>query len=186
MAKTLSTFAIAKMLYVDPGSVANWIDQGMLTAHRTPGGHRRVLSEDLLRFLREHKMPVPPELATTPTRVLVVDDEAPVAQMIARAIRSAHPEYEVIEANDGFRAGTIIASQQPDVVILDLRMPGMDGYEVCSLIKSTDATKHVEVLAMTAYPSPETEIRILECGARICLEKPLDIDEMLREVEASL
>ena len=77
-------------------------------------------------------------------RLLVVDDEAPVAQMIARAVRAAHPEYEVIEANDGFRAGTIIASQQPDVVILDLRMPGMDGYEVCSLIKSQDTTKHVE------------------------------------------
>jgi len=186
MAKTLSTFAIAKMLYVDPGSVANWIDQGMLPAHRTPGGHRRVVSEDLVRFLREHKMPVPDELGSTPTRVLVVDDEAPVAQMIARAIRSAHPEYEVIEANDGFRAGTLVASQQPDVVILDLRMPGMDGYEVCSLIKSQDNTKHVEVLAMTAYPSPESDKRIRECGARVCLSKPLDIGELLREVEASL
>lgn len=186
MAKTLSTFAIAKMLYVDPGSVANWIDQGMLPAHRTPGGHRRVISEDLVKFLREHKMPVPDELSTTPTRILVVDDEAPVAQMIARAIRSAHPNYEVIEANDGFRAGTIIATQQPDVVILDLRMPGMDGYDVCSMIKSQDATKHVAVLAMTAYPSPESEKRISECGARVCLHKPLDIDELLAQVDASL
>ena len=186
MAKTLSTFAIAKMLYVDPGSVANWIDQGMLPAHRTPGGHRRVLSEDLLRFLREHKMPVPSELATTPIRVLIVDDEAPVTQMVASAVRTAHPDYEVIEANDGFRAGAIIASQQPDVVILDLRMPGMDGYDVCGLIKSQDATKHAEVLAMTAYPSPESGKRIRECGARVCLSKPLDLDELLREVEASL
>ena len=186
MAKTLSTFAIAKMLYVDPGSVANWIDQGMLPAHRTPGGHRRVVSEDLVLFLREHKMPIPEELATTPTRILVVDDEAPVAQMIARAIRAAHPEYEVIEANDGFRAGTMIASQQPDMVILDLRMPGMDGYEVCSLIKSQDSTKHVEILAMTAYHSPENESRIIECGARVCLSKPLDIDKLLEEVRASL
>ena len=186
MAKTLSTFAIAKMLYVDPGSVANWIDQGMLLAHRTPGGHRRVVSEDLIRFLREHKMPVPEELAAPPTRILVVDDETPVAQMIARAIRTAHPEYEVIVANDGFKAGTMIASQQPDVVILDLRMPGMDGYEVCNLIKSQDGTKHVEVLAMTAYPSPESESRILDCGAKVCLAKPLDIDKLLDEVAAAL
>ena len=62
MAKTLSTFAIAKMLYVDPGSVANWIDRGMLVAHRTPGGHRRVATEDLVTFLRDHKMPIPGEL----------------------------------------------------------------------------------------------------------------------------
>ena len=186
MAKTLSTFAIAKMLYVDPGSVANWIDQKMLTAHRTPGGHRRVAVGDLMAFLRKHKMPIPDEMETTPTRILVVDDEPAVAQLIARAIKSAHPEYEVIQANDGFRAGTIVATQQPDVVILDLRMPGVDGYEVCRQINSQDSSKHTEVLAMTAFPSPENERRILECGARVCLAKPLDIDRLLQEVAASL
>ena len=186
MAKTLSTFAIAKLLYVDPDSVAIWVDQGMLQAHRTPGGHRRVATEDLVRFLREHKMPIPGELEVAPTTVLVVDDEPAVAQMIARAVKTAHPEYEVIEANDGFRAGTIVASQQPDVVILDLRMPGMDGYEVCRLIKAQDTTRHAEVLAITAYPSPENEAKILDCGARICLSKPLDIDRLLEEIEVSL
>jgi hypothetical protein len=64
MANNLSTFAIAEMLHVDPGSVANWIDQDLLKAHRTPGGHRRVAIEDLVQFLRKHKMPVPPELDT--------------------------------------------------------------------------------------------------------------------------
>lgn len=186
MAKTLSTFAIAKMLYVDPGSVANWIDQGMLAAHRTPGGHRRVAAADLVRFLREHKMPVPQELDAAPTCVLIVDDEVHVAQMIAKAIKTAYPEFEIIEANDGFRAGTLIASKSPDIVILDLRMPGMDGYEVCSLIRSQESTRQTDVLAITAYPAPESEQRILECGARVCMSKPIDIDELLREVEASL
>jgi two-component system, OmpR family, response regulator len=186
MAKTLSTFAIAKMLYVDPGSVANWIDQELLPAHRTPGGHRRVATEDLVHFLREHKMPIPDQLSATPTRVLVVDDEAAVAKMIARAVKTAHPEYEVIEANDGFRAGTIVATQQPDVVILDLRMPGMNGYEICRLIKSQETTKHITVLAMTAYPSPDGQKQILDCGARVCLTKPLDINQLLDEVAASL
>ncbi len=186
MAKTLSTFAIAKMLYVDPGSVANWIDQEMLKAHRTPGGHRRVAVEDLVQFLREHKMPIPDSLAVAPTRILVVDDEAAVAQLIARAIKAGNPEYEVIQATDGFRAGTIVVTQQPDVVILDLKMPGIDGYEVCRQIKSQDSTKHVEVLAITAYPSQECKDRILECGARVCLTKPLDIGQLLEEVQASL
>lgn len=182
----LSTFAIAELLHVDPGSVANWIDQGLLRAHRTPGGHRRVQVEDLIKFLREHKMPIPPELDTTPVRVLVVDDEENVARLIARAVRSRFPDFEVIEANDGFRAGTTIATVRPDVVILDLRMPGMDGYEVCRMIKSQETTRHAEVIAMTAYPSPESEQRILECGARVCLSKPLDLDSLLKEVEKSL
>ncbi len=186
MAKNLSTFAIAQMLHVDPGSVANWIDQKLLKAHRTPGGHRRVAVEDLLQFLREHKMPVPEELGPSPTRVLIVDDEPGVTQVIARAVRQAHPDYEVIEAHDGFRAGTLCATQRPDVVILDLRMPGMDGYEVCRLIKSHEATRHAEVIAVTAYPSAENEQRILECGARLCLAKPLDLQALVNEIGESL
>jgi len=72
------------------------------------------------------------------------------------------------------------------VVILDLRMPGMDGYEVCRLIKSQESSRHVEVIAMTAYPSPENEQRLLECGAKTCLPKPLDMDKLMQEIDASL
>ena len=184
MAKNLSTFAIAQMLHVDPGSVANWIDQGLLRAHRTPGGHRRVLGEDLVIFLREHKMPVPDELEATPVRVLVVDDEPAVAQLVARTIESAHPEYEIHQANDGFQAGSMLATVKPDAVILDLRMPGMDGFEVCRLIKSKPETQHIHVIAMTAYPSAENKELIRECGARICLAKPLDMELLLGELAA--
>ncbi len=184
MAKNLSTFAIAQMLHVDPGSVANWIDQGLLQAHRTPGGHRRVLGEDLVVFLREHKMPVPDELHARPVCVLVVDDEPAVAQLVARTIESAHPEYETHQANGGFQAGTMLANVKPDVVILDLRMPGMDGFEVCKLIKGQPENKHIHVIAMTAYPSAENEERILRCGARVCLAKPLNMDQLLAEIAA--
>jgi len=186
MRKTFSTFQIAKMLHVDPGSVANWIDQKLLEAHRTPGGHRRVAANDLIDFVREHKMPVPEELDTAPTRVLVVDDEPAITRLVARAIKATYPEFEITEAHDGFRAGQIVATLKPDVVILDLRMPGMDGYEVCQLIKSQEATKHTEVLAMTAYPSPENLQRIQNCGARACLTKPLNMEQLLKEVALSV
>lgn len=186
MSKNLSTFTIAQMLRVDPGSIANWIDQGILRAHRTPGGHRRVASEDLLNFLREHKMPVPQELEVPSKRILVVDDEPAITAMIVRAIKAAHNEYELVEAHDGFRAGTLVATLRPEVVILDLRMPGMDGYEVCRLIKSQPASAATQVIAMTAYPSPESEKKILQCGAKTCLHKPLNIELLLTEVETSV
>ncbi|MFP4106148.1 MAG: response regulator [Phycisphaerae bacterium] len=186
MAKNLSTFAIAEMLHVDPGSVANWIDQDLLKAHRTPGGHRRVSVENLIAFLKEHKMPIPEQLRDAPPRILIVDDEPAVTQLVSRAISAAFPNFEVVEAHDGFRAGTIVATLKPDVVILDLRMPGMDGYEVCKLIKSQNSTKHAEVVAMTAYDSPENQKRIIECGARTCMPKPLDIDRLIDEVQKSL
>ncbi len=80
----------------------------------------------------------------------------------------------------------MVATLKPDVVVLDLRMPGMDGYEVCRMIKSQDATRHVEVIAMTAYPSPESHQQITECGARVCIGKPLDMALLIHKVEISL
>jgi CheY-like chemotaxis protein len=186
MGKNLSTFAVARMLHVDPGSIANWIDQNLLKAHRTPGGHRRVATDDLVTFLRKHKMPIPAELDSVPSRVVIVDDEPAITRLIAWAIKAALPECEVVEAHDGFRAGTIVATLKPNVVILDLRMPGMDGYEVCRLIKTQESTRQADVLAMTAYPSPENVQRIIDCGARVCLAKPLNMEALLTEVRASL
>lgn len=183
MAKNLSTFAIAEMLHVDPGSVANWIDQKLLKAYRTPGGHRRVLTEDLVKFLREHNMPIPEGLESRPACVLVVDDEPAITKLIARAIKTAVPEVEVVEANDGFRAGGLVATLRPEVVILDLRMPGMDGFEVCKLIKGQDQTRHAHVLAITAYPSQDSEKNILACGAEACLTKPLDMEALTSRVK---
>lgn len=186
MAKHLTTFAVAEILHVDPGSVANWIDQGLLRAHRTPGGHRRVESEDLVSFLRKHKMPIPGQLDPSPVRILIVDDNPATARSISEAIQEEHPDYEVLEAHDGFTAGTILGTLRPHVVILDLQMPGMDGFEVCRIIKSQSATRHAEVVAMTGCPLEDAEESILEMGARICLSKPLDMELLLKEVDASL
>jgi len=186
MAKNLSTFTIAQMLHVDPGSVANWIDQDRLKAFRTPGGHRRVATEDLIHFLKEHKMPVPAELRTSPARILIIDSEPAVTQSLAQAIKAAHPDYEVVEAHDGFRAGALVAILKPEVVILDLQMPGVDSYEVCRMIKSRHETQQVEILAMTAYPSPDQEKRILQCGARKCLSKSAAPPELVKQIDAAI
>ncbi|MCK4625100.1 MAG: response regulator [Phycisphaerae bacterium] len=184
--KNLSTFDIAELIEVDPGSVANWIDSGALKAHRTPGGHRRVAVDSLVRFLHKHEMPVPAGLEQSPVRVLVVDDEPDATRIIARAIGNSHPDFEVVEVHDGFRAGSVVATLKPNVVILDLRMPGMDGFEVCRMIKSQEATKHAEVIAITAYSSDENNRRILDCGAKMCLSKPLDLAKLVKEVESAV
>ena len=65
-------------------------------------------------------------------------------------------------------------------------MPGMDASEVCRLIKAQAGTQNAEILAMTAYPSEENIERVLEMGARVCLHKPLDMEQLMKEVEASL
>ncbi len=182
--KNLSTFDIAELLEVDPGSVANWIDGGILKAHRTPGGHRRVVVEDLVEFLNEHKMPIPGRLAQSAVRIVVIDDEPEVTKMIARAIKAAEPDYEVVEVHDSFRAGTVVATLKPDVVILDLRMPGIDGFDVCRAIKSQEDTRGTTVIGITAFASEENCQQILDCGAKMCLTKPLDLDELVENIRS--
>jgi len=173
------------MMGVAVGSVANWIDQHELRAGRTPGGHRRIQAKDLLEFLRARNLPVPPELNPPPPRALVVDDEKGVTTLLSAAIRQEFPEYEVIEAHDGFAAGEWVASTRPRVVILDLRMPGMDGFEVCRRIKSREDGEAIAVIAVTAHPSPEVEQKILQCGASALLTKPVDLEALMREFKAA-
>lgn len=182
MKKALSTLDISRMLGVAVASVAKWIDQDRLKAGKTPGGHRRVLVEDLLVFLHRQKLPVPKELLPSKPVVLVVDDEPAVAAWIAEEITAAFSDCIVHQAQDGYTAGELVMSLKPSVVILDLRMPGMDGYEICKRIKSREETKGIVVIAMTGQYSTRVAKRILECGAKMCLDKPLDRSLLLNEV----
>ena len=184
--RSFTTSAVARMLGVVVQSVSNWIDAGQLRAGRTPGGHRRIEPEDLLDFLRKQGLAIPAELLPSPPKVLIVDDEQAVASWVAGEIRAERPDIEVLVAHDGFSAGEIVGFERPDVVVLDLRMPGMDGFEVCRRIKARQDTRKTVVIAMTAHPSPKAEQRIGECGAEVCLTKPMGIGVLLKHVTTAL
>jgi CheY-like chemotaxis protein len=164
--------------------VANWIDKGLLEAARTGGGHRRVMPERLLEFCQRQNFPIPPGLDRQ--RALVVDDNPGVAHAISKMIQSSFPDLEMLEAHDGFAAGDKVSSEKPDVVILDILMPGMDGVEVCRRIKERPGDNGIEIIAITAQHNPEIEQRILACGARSCLAKPIDREQLVQEIRAAL
>jgi excisionase family DNA binding protein len=171
-----TTFETAKLCHVSPLSIINWVNAGRLPAFRTPGGHRRIRREDLIRFMRDGGIPLPDELreGSGKAKVLVVDDEASIREMLAEHLTTRPNPYEVMTAADGFEAGRLVATFKPDVVLLDLRMPGLDGFQICRTIKADPDTSNTVVIAMTGFYSPETEARILECGAIRCLAKPID------------
>ena len=171
-----TTFEAAKLCHVSPLSIINWVNAGRLPAFRTPGGHRRIRREDLARFMRENGIPLPDELreGSGRPRVLVVDDEASIRDVVAEHLSTRSHAYEVMTAADGFEAGRLVVSFRPDAVLLDLRMPGLDGFQVCRTIKADPETSATIVIAMTGYHTPETEARILECGAVRCVAKPVE------------
>ena len=171
-----TTFETAKLCHVSPLSIINWVNAGRLPAFRTPGGHRRIRREDLVRFMRDSGIPLPDDLkeGSGRTKVLVVDDEASIREVLAEHLTTRPNPYEVLTAADGFEAGRLVATYKPDVVLLDLKMPGLDGFQICRTIKADPETSNTLVIAMTGYYSPDTEARILECGAVRCFSKPVE------------
>ncbi|MDP6633265.1 MAG: response regulator [Phycisphaerae bacterium] len=186
MKKRLSTTEVARLLHASVASVASWIDQGRLVGGKTPGGHRRIEADDLVRFMRRQNLRIPPELIDGGGAVLVVDDERAIAAWLVEEIKTRHPDWKVFQAHDGFTAGDIVGASRPDVIILDIRMPGIDGLEVCRRIKSREDTRNIAVIAMTAHASQDMTEQILGAGARACFIKPLDITVVMREVESAM
>jgi excisionase family DNA binding protein len=183
-----TTFEAAKLCHVSPLSIINWVNAGRLPAFRTPGGHRRIRREDLVRFMKENGIPVPDSLREGSGRpkVLVVDDDSGIREVVAEHMSSRPEPYEVMTAADGFEAGRLVATFRPDVVLLDLRMPGMDGFQVSRAIKADPNSAGTIVIAMTGYFTPETEARILECGAVRCFAKPVEPSVLTAFVDSVL
>jgi excisionase family DNA binding protein len=181
-----TTFETAKLCHVSPLSIINWVNAGRLPAFRTPGGHRRIRREDLIRFMKENGIPLPEELREGSGRpkVLVVDDEAAVRDVLAEHLTTRSNPYEVLTAADGFEAGRLVATFRPDVVLLDLRMPGLDGFQICRTIKADPESSSTVVIAMTGFFSSETEARILECGAVRCFAKPVETSTLAEFIDS--
>jgi CheY-like chemotaxis protein len=131
-------------------------------------------------------MPLPEELreGSGRPRILVVDDEPAIREVIAEHLTLRPKPYDVMTAGNGFEAGRMVATWRPDVVLLDLRMPGLDGFQVCRTIKADPETSSTVVLAMTGYYTPETEARILECGSLRCFAKPVEPSALASVIDA--
>ncbi len=185
--KYYTTFQAAKQLGVSLATVVNWINADLLTAHRTVGGHRRIAAEDLAAFARSYNMPIDEELEAThggPPRVLVVDDDEDLLATVRTMLEQGRG-YQVETARSGFAAGLAVARFRPDAILLDIRMPGMDGFEVVKELRAQKPGRGVPVIACTGYADPAMEERIrVEFDG--LLEKPIDLDALLDAVAGAL
>ncbi len=182
--RLLTSHEVANLLQASPSSVLKWIEQGKLKAFRTPGGHRRVASDELVGFLRAHQLPVPPELEEEKVRLLVIDDEAPYLRALGALLARADARVEVDLAQSALDGLLKVGLTLPQVVLLDSYMPGMDGLEVCKRLKQSAQTAHIAVLAMSGRPSAELEKKFLEAGAAAFLAKPIQPTAVLSKLEA--
>lgn len=174
MDQLYTTHDISRLLQVDPSTVSKWIDRGILTAFRTPGGHRRVRGGDLRSFLIAHQMPVPDELGSPLVKLLVVDDEKPVLDGMKRAFKVHAGQIELTTTSSGVEALLLVSELKPHGMIIDLNMPEMDGFEVCRRIRMRKALESVRLITMTSRDGPELVEQSIKAGAVACLAKPVD------------
>lgn len=169
---------VAQLFMVSPVTVRQWAQKGLLSAALTAGGHRRFLRQELLRFADERGLSLN-WIVQGKARVLIVEDDEHVATFLYELLRG-HDGIDALEtAANGFEAGRKVHSFEPSMVLLDLMMPGIDGFEVCRTLKQDPATRHIRVLAMTGYASADNIERIMNAGAEVCLEKPIDTGRLL-------
>ncbi len=121
---------------------------------------------------------------TLKKKILLVDDEPDLVQMVSIRLKTAG--YDVVSAYDGQQALDSVKQNKPDLIILDLMLPKMDGYKVCRLLKFDERYKKIPVLIFTARAQVEDVHLATECGANGYLTKPFEAQVLLKKLEELL
>ena len=183
--KAYTTFQISKFCHVNHRTVLSWIKQNKIKAFKTPGGHSRVREKDLVRFLKEYDIPLPDSIQSKVPVVLVVDDEPRITEIISQAL-SSDKEFtaglHVETSTNGIDALMKLGKNPPDIIILDVCMPNLDGIEVCKRIRENPDTSDIEIIAMSGVNIEQTAKDIMAAGADDFIGKPFEIEDLLKKV----
>ncbi len=186
---------VAEMAGVLASTIRHYTDMGLLKiGGYTDGGHRLYpQKETLLRIskiqslskrglsLPEIKLELNQNLTTK--KVLVVDDDREVGEFMLELFKLRFPEWQVQVVMDGFSAGRKLLEFFPDLVILDLMLPGIDGFQVCRQIRADSHLKDTVILAVTGFDSSEMKDKIMKCGASGYLAKPMDMNVLVDQIK---
>lgn len=183
--KPYTTGEIANFCDVTINAVKKWIASGKLEAFRTPGGHYRVNRNDFIDFVGRYKLDIKERIFPDKKRILIIDDEKEVVEFIKGAIEALQDGFSIETAGDGYEALIKVGDFKPELLVLDIRMPKIDGFEVCRRIKNDEKTRGIKILAVTAYGRDDMD-EIMRCGADYCLSKPLKLKEFQRNVQRLL
>ena len=115
--------------------------------------------------------------------VLVVEDDPAILNMIARALEQL---YHVTTATDGAAAVAEASQHVPDLILLDVNVPGMDGFTICQTLKSDERFKKTPVIFVTARDRPSDTIRGIQVGARHYITKPFKLEELVTKIQKAL
>jgi excisionase family DNA binding protein len=176
----LSTTDAADLCGVDRRTMLRWVKSELLPAFETGGGRHRILPSELRRFMASRGMPIPAVLRPHAPCIGIVDDNRPYTQALVKFLTLALPTSAVRVAHDGFAAGVMVTESRPDVLVLDVVMPGMDGVEVVRRLRSVGPGVPVPaVIVVSGELAAPTVDQLNLLGVDGILRKPLDPDQLL-------
>lgn len=181
-----STREAAERLGVSLRTVQLWSEAGLLRAWKTPGGHRRILTASIEELLKRRTGVAARRPPGGNFQVLIVEDEPDFRRLFELHLRSWGLPIHLTSVPSGFDALLQIGASQPDLLITDLRMPGIDGFEMLRALKASGAIGELEIIVVTAL----TEHTIAERGGLpagvTVLYKPLHFAELRKRLDPLL
>jgi UDP-GlcNAc:undecaprenyl-phosphate GlcNAc-1-phosphate transferase len=138
----------------------------------------------MFEAVEKRRLPLPSGLAPEMVKVLVVDDDPNITKALAVFLTKSLKGCEIRTAADGFAAGQALAQGRPDLVILDILLPGLDGFGVCRQIKALD--KNIKVIAISGNDTAKNRRKMKEAGADAFLGKPFRLEQLLGECDRLL
>jgi len=176
-----TTGEVAQICKVSQQTVIRCFDSGRLQGFRVPGSRfRRIPRESLIAFMKNNEIPMD-QLETGKKRVLVVDDDEAVVDMFNELLER-DGRFEVRTASTGYDAGILTEKFRPDVLLLDFKLPDINGNVVCRTIRSNPNYRHMKILIISGVADPDEVAELKSAGADEFIRKPFDINAVIGRI----
>ncbi|MCH7591272.1 MAG: response regulator [Planctomycetes bacterium] len=183
--QVFTTGEVAQVCKVSQQTVIRCFDSGKLKGFRVPGSRfRRIPREALVSFMKDNQIPLD-HLESGRRRVLVVDDDEAIVEMFTELLER-DGRFEVRTASSGYEAGMLTERFRPDVILLDFKLPDINGTVVCSGIRSNEIHNHTKIIIISGAADPEEVEELRRAGADEFIRKPFDITAVIARIAEML
>jgi excisionase family DNA binding protein len=183
--KFLKSNKAAAYLGVSRSSLTNWVKQGLLKGGLTPGGHYRFTVEELDEFADRRGLIAQGYEAKEfkkNVRILVIEDDMAFREFLYDALE-VFKNYEIHETEDGMQGALLVGTWKPNLIILDIRMPNMNGIEFLRMLRQNPETTDIHVIIASAHLSDEVREELIALRADIILDKPVRLPRLIASVQ---
>lgn len=174
----LSTKDAALLLGVSLRTVQLWVENGTLQAWKTAGGHRRIPEQSVQKLMNERKERLSQNNENRELLMLLVEDDMEVRDAYCLSISMTGLPIRLMTANNGFEALIKAGKYHPDIIMTDLMMPNMDGFEMINAINRDKDINPDKLIVVTAMDRADSQVKLLAETAVTVFHKPLDINKL--------